>query len=114
MGQEIRDWRLVIKVSNLQSPISEQGDHDIVTSTISVKLFATLRQTAGWSEKPIELAGETTVRELLARLMDENPGLDLNKRSIYAAVNEDFADADQVLHDGDKVAIFPPVSGGNR
>ncbi len=85
-----------------------------MTSTISVKLFATLRQTAGWSEKPIELAGETTVRELLARLMDENPGLDLNKRSIYAAVNEDFADADQVLHDGDKVAIFPPVSGGNR
>jgi molybdopterin converting factor small subunit len=33
-------------------------------------------------------------------------------RSIAVAVNRDYARLDQVLQDGDEVALLPPVSGG--
>ena len=33
-------------------------------------------------------------------------------RTFYVAVNEEFAQRDTVLHDGDEVALLPPVSGG--
>lgn len=80
--------------------------------TVAVKLFATLRQRAGWSDKKISLPLDTTVGALLDQLSAEHPGLDLSRRTIYAAVNEEFAKRDRVLQDGDDVAIFPPVSGG--
>lgn len=80
--------------------------------TVAVKLFATLRQRAGWSDRQIRLEPETTVGQLLDQLSADHPGLDLARRTIYAAVNEEFAQRSQVLQDGDDVAIFPPVSGG--
>ena len=44
---------------------------------INVKLFATLRQRAGWSKQQIELAEGATLGALMARLSEENPTLDL-------------------------------------
>ena len=80
--------------------------------TVTVKLFATLRQAAGWSERSVELADGATVEALMAYLMQANPGLDLRGRAVYAAVNQTYVRADQALADGDTVALFPPVSGG--
>ena len=81
---------------------------------INVKLFATLRQRAGWSKQQIELPDGATLSTLMARLSEENPSLDLYSRIVYAAVNEEYGQPDQPLADGDDVAFFPPVSGGNR
>ena len=80
---------------------------------INVKLFATLRQRAGWSKQQIELPEGATLGTLMARLSEENPSLDLYNRIVYAAVNAEYGHADQPLADGDDVAFFPPVSGGN-
>ena len=79
---------------------------------IKVLLFATLRQMAGWKERTIEVAEGSSLGEVLAHLTDEQPVLDLNKRTIYAAVNEAYAQRETVLQPNDVVAIFPPVSGG--
>ena len=79
---------------------------------VTVKLFATLRHAAGWSVQSIELEPGATVDDLLATLaaMDQNLGSE--GRTLYAAVNQEYATGAHVLHDGDEVAIFPPVSGG--
>ena len=79
---------------------------------VKVRLFATLRQTAGWSEREVTLPAQATVADLVALLDRENAGLDLADRSAYAAVNQAYASGDQILTDGDEVAVFPPVSGG--
>jgi len=34
------------------------------------------------------------------------------EKPVRAAVNQDMAQADTVLADGDEVAFFPPVTGG--
>jgi molybdopterin synthase catalytic subunit/molybdopterin converting factor small subunit len=73
---------------------------------VTVRLFAGLREQAGWSRK--ELDGVERVGEVWAALGlgDEPPGL------LYA-VNRDYAGRDRELADGDEVALIPPVSGGS-
>jgi molybdopterin converting factor subunit 1 len=79
---------------------------------IQVKLFATLRQLAGWSQQTIELADGSTLNTLLIQLTERHPALNLTGRTLYAAINLEFAKPEQVLTDGDEVALMPPVSGG--
>lgn len=80
---------------------------------ITVRLFATLRQMAGWKEKSFEVVEGSTLGQLLAQISEANPDLDLTRRVTYAAVNEEYAKLSDVLKPGDTVAIFPPVSGGS-
>ncbi|MGE5273447.1 MAG: molybdenum cofactor biosynthesis protein [Verrucomicrobiota bacterium] len=74
---------------------------------IRVRLFAGLRERAGWSERELEAGDGTRVADIwpLLELGDEPPGL------LYA-VNHEYADRDRPLADGDEVALIPPVSGG--
>jgi molybdopterin converting factor subunit 1 len=82
------------------------------TITVKVRLFATLRQQAGWSEQAIQTPSGSTLGDLFASLMQAMPALKLGGRAVYAAVNQNYAKLDHVLQEGDEVAIFPPVSGG--
>ena len=71
-----------------------------------MRLFAGLRERAGWSEKEID--GVARVADVWSALDlgDEPPGL------LYA-VNREYADRDRELADRDEVALIPPVSGGS-
>ncbi len=71
---------------------------------VTVRLFAGLRERAGWSSREVEAARVSDVWPTLA-LGDEPPGL------LYA-VNKAYAARDAELADGDEVALIPPVSGG--
>ncbi len=79
---------------------------------ITVRLFATLRQQAGWKAKAFEVTSGATVADLVTQLESQEPTLSLQGRTLYAAVNLDYAKPDHPLTDGDEVAFFPPVSGG--
>jgi len=79
---------------------------------IKVRLFATLRQQAGWAEQTISAPDGCTLGDLMTLLSQSSPDLKLTGRTVYAAVNQNYVKGDRVLADGDEVAIFPPVSGG--
>jgi MoaE-MoaD fusion protein len=72
--------------------------------TVTVRLFAGLREQAGWSTRELEAARVADVWPALG-LGDEPAGL------LYA-VNREYAERDLELRDGDEVALIPPVSGG--
>jgi MoaE-MoaD fusion protein len=73
---------------------------------VTVKLFAGLRERAGWSER--ELDG-------VARVADVWPALDLGAEppGLLYAVNMEYAERERELADGDEIALIPPVSGGS-
>jgi molybdopterin synthase catalytic subunit len=75
--------------------------------TITVRLFAALRERAGWSRRELDLADGAVVADVWPELGlgDEPPGL------AYAR-NREYAGRDAALHAGDEVAVIPPVSGG--
>jgi molybdopterin synthase catalytic subunit/molybdopterin converting factor small subunit len=72
---------------------------------IRVRLFAGLRERAGWSER--ELDGVESVGDVW-------PALELGSEpdGLLYAVNREYASRDRPLGDGDEVALIPPVSGG--
>jgi molybdopterin synthase catalytic subunit/molybdopterin converting factor small subunit len=71
---------------------------------VTVRLFAGLREQAGWSRREIEAERVADVWGAL-ELGTEPEGL------VYA-VNREYAAGPQLLADGDEVAVIPPVSGG--
>ena len=73
--------------------------------TVTVRLFAGLRERAGWSRR--ELDGVERVGEVWPAL-----GLGEEPAGLLYAVNREYAGADRPLADGDEVALIPPVSGG--
>ena len=83
------------------------------TMTISVRLFAILRERAGQDRIALELDPGSTVDDALAALARE-PGLaePLDRMAVAMAVNRDYAAGDTELHAGDELALIPPVSGG--
>jgi molybdopterin converting factor subunit 1 len=79
---------------------------------VTVRLFARLREIAGFSEAVMEIPDGQDVRALWDALVSRDPALEPYTRSISCAVNEDYARFATGLKDGDEVAFLPPVSGG--
>jgi molybdopterin synthase catalytic subunit len=73
-------------------------------ASVSIRLFAGLRERAGWSRRELQAATVADVWRALD-LGDEPAGL------LYA-VNKEYAPRERALADGDEVALIPPVSGG--
>lgn len=79
---------------------------------ITVLLFGACREAAGVSEMHCDLAAPATAATAWAAVAQRFPSLARFERSALVAINEAHAGREQSLHNGDTLAIFPPVSGG--
>ena len=73
--------------------------------SVHVRLFAGLRERAGWAERDVDGVARVGDVWRALDLGDEPPGL------LYA-LNKAYVERDHELADGDEVALIPPVSGG--
>jgi sulfur-carrier protein len=81
--------------------------------TITVLYFAAVRELVGTDEERVDLpAGVTTIAELAGHLARLHPALAGRLGAVRFARNETFASNDELLGDGDTVALIPPVAGG--
>lgn len=78
---------------------------------VTVRLFAGLRERAGSDRLQVEIPEGASVGDLLAA-MDETPVGPLAPRACVVAVNRQYADRAAPVHEGDEIALVPPVSGG--
>lgn len=79
---------------------------------ITILLFATLKDRARREQVTVTLNDGATVGDLKIRLAAEMPGLAPALPTALVSVNREFAFKQDLLHDGDEVGLFPPVSGG--
>lgn len=80
---------------------------------ITVLFFATLKDRAGTRQTELNLPDTVTIAGLKDILSNQFPNLAPALPSCIASRNHEFANNEEALADGDEVAFFPPVSGGN-
>lgn len=79
---------------------------------VRVRLFAIQREQAGTRSVELDLPSGATVEDAWAALVERFPALAPGRPSVRFARNGAYAEAGDVLADGDEVVVIPPVSGG--
>ena len=80
---------------------------------IRLRLFAVYRDRAGVEEATLDLPKFVRVGDVLQHVREAYPKLrDLPPR-VLVAVNMEYVNHDHELHEGDEVALIPPVAGGS-
>ncbi|MBG05093.1 MAG: molybdopterin converting factor subunit 1 [Rhodospirillaceae bacterium] len=83
---------------------------------MKILYFAWLRQKTGIDAEDVEMPPEISdVAGLLDWLKERNSNFAdalADFASIRVAVNQEFAELDAPVAQGDEVAIFPPMTGG--
>jgi molybdopterin synthase sulfur carrier subunit len=75
-----------------------------------IKAFGITKDILGGKEMVIEVEGQT-VAEVRKHLTGKYPSL-IGLKSLFIAVNSNYAEDNQQLAETDEIALIPPVSGG--
>jgi sulfur-carrier protein len=80
--------------------------------TVRILYFAVVRERLKHDAELIDVAEGTTIEALLDELVRRYPQFATLRPACKVAVNQELAAGDRILHDGDEVALIPPVAGG--
>jgi len=78
--------------------------------SIQVLFFGATAAITGRRRDEINLPTETTAKTIFDQILAEHPRLAGHK--LHFSVNQEFATGDEILNDGDELAVFTAVSGG--
>ena len=82
--------------------------------TVTVRLFAILRERVGVSSIDVELPERATVEDALKVLRRRRELGDVLARiPVRVAVNREYVEPGDALHAGDELALITPTSGGS-
>ncbi|MDH5517135.1 MAG: molybdopterin converting factor subunit 1 [Gammaproteobacteria bacterium] len=77
---------------------------------INVKFFASLREQIGQSDLSISCDNAPTALQVWQQASSQ-PSMPAN---ILCAINMEYVEPNTLVNDGDEVAFFPPVTGGQQ
>jgi len=81
---------------------------------VRVHYYAAARELAGCESSTFEFTPESVPQaELRRAVIDRCPPLAAFLERMRLAVNGDFVEASQLLRDGDRIDVLPPVAGGS-
>lgn len=78
---------------------------------LNILLFGITKDIVGKSKLTYEVPDQATVPDLLESLKKTYPALQ-DISSVMVAVNNEYGQKSQTLHESDEIALIPPVSGG--
>lgn len=79
---------------------------------VTVLYFGVLREAMQLSQQILTLPADARASDVLAIARERLPHIAPLLQRSAIAVNHGYACAGMVLHDGDEIALLPPVSGG--
>ena len=85
---------------------------ELVKQSLSIKLFASLRQAMNSDKIVIDIDNEITVSQMKKIIFETFPNLKKSNIPFFVAVNHKYAEDFDVIGTMDEVALIPPVSGG--
>ena len=78
--------------------------------TIQVLFFGATASAVGERRLKIALPNESTSKKAFDQIKDKFPKLSSHK--LLYSLNQNYATGEEIIHDGDELAIFTAVSGG--
>jgi MoaE-MoaD fusion protein len=103
------------RANNENSPLrGASNEAGILKETMRIRIlvFGVLKDLIPESAASLELPDGARVRDLLDRYSQSFAGRDALWQALAVAVNREYVPVSYALHDGDEVALLPPVSGG--
>jgi molybdopterin converting factor small subunit len=81
---------------------------------VKVLFFGATADSVGEREVEILFDEKTNAENALDKIFAEFPNLEKNhdKKSLHFSVNQEYANGDEIINNGDELAIFTAVSGG--
>ena len=79
---------------------------------VKLLLFAALKDIAGRRDLEMELDDGSTLQQVTEKLASLYPEIGRMQNSVRIAINQEFADENSSLNNGDEIAFLPPMSGG--
>ena len=79
---------------------------------VKILFFASLKDIVGSRQLEMDVVPGATVADVLASLEADYPRIKQYRPVVLTAVNEEYVDQRTAIQEGDEIAIFPPVSGG--
>ena len=81
---------------------------------VTVRLFANLKDLAGVESETIDCDEGINLEQLTSLIIDKLPGLKdiLETRRVFISINQEMAQKNDIVKDGDEIALLPPFSGG--
>ncbi len=81
---------------------------------VTIRFFAVLKKLLDRESMHVQLAGPTTLKTLLDRIEGEIPSIRsvIKEGRTLIAVNQEIAQDETLVSDGDEVAFLPPFAGG--
>jgi len=77
---------------------------------VSVLFFGATADEIGEREMKIDFAQNTKAAEAFSEIVNKFPQLANHK--LLFAVNQEYANGDEIINEGDELAVFTAVSGG--
>ncbi|MFA5627592.1 MAG: MoaD/ThiS family protein [Thiohalomonadaceae bacterium] len=78
--------------------------------SVTVKFFASLKDLLGCDGATVEIGEVASVSDVWLQAAGGKAMPD----NVLAAINMEYVDQNTLVHDGDEVAFFPPVTGGDK
>jgi sulfur-carrier protein len=78
--------------------------------TIKIKYFGMLSECCGKNEENWDISENTSLSGLKNELLQAYPTL--AEKQYKLAVNQKISDGDEILSEGDEIALLPPFAGG--
>jgi len=85
---------------------------ELVKQSLSIKLFASIRQAMNSNEIKINIDNGITVFQMKDIIFETFPNLKKLNIPFFVAINHKYSKDSDVIDPNDEIALFPHVSGG--
>lgn len=83
-------------------------------ANVNVRFFANLKDLVGTDSMSFEIEENVTIKDFTSILLSKVPALKdiMEKRRLFISLNQEMAQNEDIINDGDEIALLPPFSGG--